>query len=61
MNALDLGVVLHFVLSHNMPETDVDGDDIIFGVPLTLNGELMPFFQWERVSTMKEARNALGY
>lgn len=58
---MNLDSLLAFVTSHNMVLPHIDGDSVVFGVELTLNGELLPFCEWERVHTMKEARDALGY
>jgi len=56
----DTKALLHFVQSHGF-EAAIDGDAITFLIPCTLNGELCQFGAWERVSTVREARNALGY
>jgi len=49
-----------FVASHGF-DASIDGDAVVFLIPSTLNGELCPVGAWERVSTIREARNALGY
>lgn len=56
-----LNRLLAFVASHEMVEPHIDGDDVVFGVELSLNGRLLPFVEWNRVSTVREARDALGY
>jgi hypothetical protein len=53
--------LLAFVASHDMVDPHIDGDAVVFGVEFTINGHLSPFCEWERVSTVREARNALGY
>jgi hypothetical protein len=51
---------LAFVVSHGF-EASLDGDQVLFLIPCSLNGELCAIGAWERVSTFREARNALGY
>lgn len=53
--------LLKFVASHGFENPHIDGDAVVFGVTLSLNGELMPFWEWERVTTFREARDAMGY
>jgi hypothetical protein len=52
--------LLAFVVSHGF-EASLDGDQVLFLIPCSLNGELCAIGAWERVSTFREARNALGY
>ncbi len=52
--------ILQFVQSHGF-EAVADGDAVTFLIPCTLNGQDCQFGAWERVSTIREARNALGY
>lgn len=53
-------VLLTFVSSHGF-EAALDGDAVTFLIPATLNGQPCPIGEWARVSSMKEARDALGY
>lgn len=59
--SVNLDRLLAFVASHEMVEPHIDGCDVVFGVELSLNGRLLPFVEWNRVSTVREARDALGY
>lgn len=56
----DLTPLLAYVASHGF-EASIDGGDVIFLIPCSLRGELCTVGAWERVSTFREARNALGY
>lgn len=52
--------LLSFIQSHGF-EAAIDGDAVVFLVPASLNGETCRFGEWARVSTVREARDALGY
>ena len=52
--------LLAYVASHGF-EAALDGDAVVFLIPCTLNGAECAQGVWERVSTVREARNALGY
>lgn len=55
----DTNALLQFIRSHGF-EAAIDGDAVAFIIPCTLNGQAC-LGVWERVSTVREARNALGY
>jgi hypothetical protein len=57
----NLESLLRFVASHDMVEPHIDGDEVVFGVELALAGDILPYCEWQRVSTIHEARDALGY
>lgn len=57
---MNLENLLAYVSSHGF-DGSIDGDAVVFLVPCALNDELCPVGAWERVSTIREARNALGY
>lgn len=52
--------LLSFIQAHGF-EAALDGDAVVFLIPCTLHGDLCAIGAWERVSTFREARNALGY
>lgn len=52
--------MLAFIASHGF-EASIEDGDVVFLIPCSLNGELCAIGVWERVSTRREARNALGY
>lgn len=56
-----LNELLAFVASHDFQEPHIDGDAVVFGVELALNDEMLPFWEWQRVTTFREARDAMGY
>lgn len=56
-----LNELLAFVASHDFQEPHIDGDAVVFGVELALNDAMLPYWEWQRVSTFSEARDAMGY
>lgn len=56
----DPKTILAFVASHGF-EASIDGDAVVLLIPCSLNGAACAVGLWERVSTFREARNALGY
>jgi hypothetical protein len=57
----DLSRLLAFVASHGMVEPHIQDDAVVFGVELALDGKVLPYVEWERVTNVREARDALGY
>lgn len=51
--------LLQYIQSHGFA-AEQDGEAVVFFVPCTLNGQEC-IGLWERVLTLREARNALGY
>lgn len=52
--------LLKFVASHDMVEPHIEDDAVVFGVEW-IDRQGNEGIVWERVSTLSEARDALGY
>lgn len=52
--------LLAFVASHDMIAPRIEGDAVVFGVEAVWPDGKVDII-WERVTTVREARNALGY
>lgn len=49
-----------FVASHDFVNPHIDGDAVVFGVEAVWPDGRVEI-QWERVSTLSQARDAMGY
>lgn len=57
---MSLESLLAYVSGHGFAAS-IDGNAVVFLIPASLNGQECAIGLWERVSTIREARNALGY